>query len=406
MSNGDPKIFVLKRELQEVHLLLDNISSDPEKSLRLGDEDIKRLGDDWLVRICQMECPPENDPPSEADNAALLIRAKDYLNGLAKPASGLTIAFTHLVTRGADNEGVARDPDDGSPSRGTLAEGAYPDLVGKARVFRKSMFWIRIFLLLWLVFTCIFSWHVAFGNAALAQRAAAKTALADAQKLVDDRLGAGTTETTPKGGTAAPVAAVPPAGVKGVASAARDCPKAPLPPGEDDGLTTQQRQACQARSDAEKALAIADDQIAHWIFWRSYDSGLALSTYAVALTGILGTAVLPVLYGILGAGAAIVRSLSQKMKQSLLAPRELNLALQRLALGAVTGACIGIFVAQPSASGAADAATAMGPVALSSSGLSFLAGFGVDAVFGALEAVIGRIFNTQSYGSQGAPPRP
>lgn len=165
------------------------------------------------------------------------------------------------------------------------------------------------------------------------------------------------------------------------------------------------RQACAKRATASKALSDADTQVAHWTFQSSESAGAGQSAYALALAGILGTAILPVLYGILGAGAAILRSLSRKMKLSLLAPRDFNLALQQLALGAVTGACIGIFIAQPS-SGSADSATVIGPVALSGSALSFLAGFGVDAVFSTLESVIARVFNQQSSGpaNLGSPP--
>lgn len=86
------------------------------------------------------------------------------------------------------------------------------------------------------------------------------------------------------------------------------------------------------------------------------------------------------------------------MRLSLLAPRDLNLAIQQLALGAVMGACIGIFIAQPSA-GPSGGATVIGPVALSASALSFLAGFGVDAVFATLESVIARVFNVQPSGA-------
>jgi hypothetical protein len=110
---------------------------------------------------------------------------------------------------------------------------------------------------------------------------------------------------------------------------------------------------------------------------------------ATAYANILATAVLPFLYGLLGAGAAIVRSLSRKIRASLLSPRDLHLSLQQLALGAVIGACIGLFVASPT-----DAAEGLlGPVALSASALSFVAGFGVEAVFQGIESLITRIFN-------------
>jgi hypothetical protein len=400
--SGDPKIFVLERELREVHLLLDNISSNTEKSLALGLDDQVKLGRDWLRRVCEIDWPPEGGTREEAAAADLLIRVKDHLNTLAKPASGLTIAFTHLVTK--ESGAAAKD----GPSRGSLAAGAYPDLVPKARTFRRWMGYICVFLFGWLVLTCFVSWYVAFGNALLTQRAVAQAALADAQKLVDDRLSGGTIDTSgDTTGRAPPAKGPPPRSAPGTASNVQpplDCEdKQAKPP----RLTLPQRQACDARAAAAESLVVADGHIANWLHWSRKQSGSTeLSTYAVVLAGLLGTAVLPVLYGILGAGAAILRNLSRKMKFSLLAPRDLNLAFQQLALGAVTGACIGIFVAQPSGSGAVDAAKVIGPAALSGSALSFLAGFGVEAVFGTLEAVIARIFNPQPAGAGASGVRP
>lgn len=106
-STGDPKIFVLRRELSEVHLLLDNISSSSEKTIPVGDAP-EPLGKEWLRRLCGIEWPSITTDEPTANEAELLIRAKDYLNGLAKPASGLTIAFTHLVTQDGNDIGLRR----------------------------------------------------------------------------------------------------------------------------------------------------------------------------------------------------------------------------------------------------------------------------------------------------------
>jgi hypothetical protein len=120
---------------------------------------------------------------------------------------------------------------------------------------------------------------------------------------------------------------------------------------------------------------------------------------------LLGSGVLPVLYGFLGAIASVVRTLSRKIKASLLSPRDIQLTFQQLALGAVVGACISLFIAAPSG-GNSDTAL-LGPVALSSSAVSFVAGFGVDSVFQALEALISRIFNIAPAGMTGRhDPRP
>jgi hypothetical protein len=110
-----------------------------------------------------------------------------------------------------------------------------------------------------------------------------------------------------------------------------------------------------------------------------------------AWLSLLGSSVLPVLYGILGPGAAILRNIHFKTTSSLLSPRDLQLSLQQLALGAIVGACIGLFVS-PQTAGNESETSLLGPVALSSSALSFIAGFGVEGVFSAMEGLIDRVF--------------
>ena len=113
---------------------------------------------------------------------------------------------------------------------------------------------------------------------------------------------------------------------------------------------------------------------------------------ASVLVEILATAVLPIFYGILGAGAAAVRDLWSKMRDFLLLPRDMTLSLGRLALGAVIGACIGLFVSPTGAAGQTGPALTTA-VTLTPSALSFIAGFGVEGIFVALETFIKRVFN-------------
>lgn len=114
--------------------------------------------------------------------------------------------------------------------------------------------------------------------------------------------------------------------------------------------------------------------------------------WGAILLEVLAGSVLPLCYGVLGAGAAVVRDLWSKMRESLLSPRDLTLSLGQLALGAVIGACVGLFVS-PSSTPPPDGTGLLGSIVLSASALSFIAGFGVEAVFVALEGLIKRIFN-------------
>jgi hypothetical protein len=113
---------------------------------------------------------------------------------------------------------------------------------------------------------------------------------------------------------------------------------------------------------------------------------------ARVVTLVVGTAVLPLCYGILGAGAAVVRGLWAKMRESLLSPRDYTLALLQLALGATIGACIALFV-NPSGQSPGSEIGLLGSWALSTSALAFIAGFGVEGVFVALESLVRRVFN-------------
>jgi hypothetical protein len=505
-ATEDPKIFIFSRELSEVHLLLDALSANPNTTLAAliakapPAEPPTGLPADWIEQICQISWPPEGSAVDQSKQASLLIKAKDYLNRLSKPASGSTIAFTTLVTQEDDprealrrSDGPAPDIDD-TPSRSSLACTAYPDLIPKARTFRSAMRLMALFLFAWLIVTCFLSWYVAFGNAALGEYAAAEAALQVAQKRVDDAEAAEDdpiVSAAPTGGAkpeaaASPVSAggakrEPPPPARGAAPAATPATRAtaaaaapaaviaspaPAPAlipavtekpsrasalsGSEVGYCNRakllgykmvadgeplplydnigQMQACQARDRAQANIDRVKRRLSRWL-WplgggpkepkaEADDSAAAVSaeprtkagvktdakpaavaidpyadvpSAAASLANIMGSAMLPVIYGILGAGAAIIRSLSRKIKNNTLNPRDLMLSLQQLALGAVVGACIGLFIAQPDADGGD--ASLMGPVALSGSAISFVAGFGVEAVFQALEALIARIFN-------------
>jgi hypothetical protein len=63
----------------------------------------------------------------------------------------------------------------------------------------------------------------------------------------------------------------------------------------------------------------------------------------------------------------------------------------KLALGAVIGACIGLFVT-PTDGDPKNAAGLLGTAAISFSALSFLAGYGVEHVFPLLDGLLNRVF--------------
>ena len=426
----DPTAFILSRTRSEVHLLLDNISANPEvtiASLAARTPPPAGLPADWIEEVCEITwpCKTADEGPDEiAKQAALLIKTRDYLNGLAKPASGASIAFTLMVTQEENPRIRRRRARAGaaarSPSRSSLAGDAYPDLIERARNFRVMMSSIVGFAVAALVVTLMISWYLAIGNAALADFGTARARLVEAEARVSEAQTAllsnssqaqgpqqlqpaatqqqqqqtqqpSASPATARGATAAARAQVPVPGQAPASNAAEyyvdPCQRA-LRAGAYP--SAQLRDACVARAEALRTYWAIGGGLSNWAF------GAAPET-AAWLANLLGTAVLPVFYGFLGAIASVVRTWSRKIKASLLGPRDVQLSLQQLALGALVGACISLFIAAPAAG---DGETAMlGPVALSSSAISFVAGFGVDSVFQALEALISRIFNIAPAGT-------
>lgn len=428
----DPKVFVLTRELAEVHLLLDNLSSDPDTTITAlsSREPPDGLEKDWIDRVCEISWPPPAAAPDKAKQAALLIRAKDYLNRLAKPASGASIAFTLLVTQ---REGDPNPRDDRQPgyhpaethSRASLAELAFPDFAPRAQRFRKALRVMNAILLSVLVLTCFTSWYVAFGNSTLGEYAAAQKRLAEAQvrvanletgvrpaSLAGSETGRPTDQTA--NSAAAQTGGTTTNGTNGTQTQAAD-PDAGLgycnrwtAATQPDGQkvkrysNAEQRQACLELEDATVQRTAVEARLTEWLWLWGWlvDRSSGAAAIAAHFATIIGTAALPVLYGILGAGAAVLRSISHRIKASTLSPRDFSLSLQQLALGAVIGACIGLFIVQPG-----EEQALIGPVALSISAISFIAGFGVEAVFQALEALISRIFNIAPAATSRADPR-
>jgi hypothetical protein len=300
------------------------------------------------------------------------------------------------------------------PSRISLARLAYPGLKRSARLFKRRIQWLLALLFLFLVFTCALSWNISAGRAILTRLDAIEADKTAIQKRITDaEVDVKSTSTTT------------PAAVAGSAKppVQRYCERASrLPPPKDapEGLKIDQfedatqLQICDKFSENRINYSNAREDIADWLApwsflkWFAHklcggrcltDKTVALAPeainqqqWAAVLVELLATAVLPLCYGFLGAGAAVVRNIWGKMRDSRLLPRDLTLSLGQLALGAVIGACIGLFVA-PGGTGS-QAGGLTGTFTLTPSALSFIAGFGVESVFVALESFIGRVFNT------------
>jgi hypothetical protein len=444
--------FIFVRELSEVYLLIDHVSGRWDKSLTDGD----------LVRaVCEIGWPPTGTDVEQAAQAAALLSAKDKLNNIARPASGATIAFTLLVS-GEDNvdhnrgkgglsslwhslinrfDGSTEPPLSGPtgvhhwsgdpPSRLSLARLAYPGLVAPAKWFKWAIRIIIVLLLLWLMATCLLSWDIAAGHAIFVRvetlRAQESDYFAQIKILEADAAKRAATAGAP----ATPAAHATDIGLLLL----KNCGwRRELTPGSKTDYTAagfdtiDEITLCNQLARVHLDYAVSRQNLAGWLAdWRHWLGGFAgwlcrhqclpvpnssnavpeeetNEQWGAILLQVLASAVLPLCYGFLGAGAAVVRDLWGKMKDSLLSPRDLTLALGQLALGAVIGACIGLFVS-PSGTTPQAPGGLLGSVVLSASALSFIAGFGVEGVFVALESLIKRVFNIPQTPRPGSPAR-
>jgi hypothetical protein len=455
-TDGSDRIqgFIFARELAEVYLLIDFLSGRSDKSLlaALGGAD-EKAGKDVLTEICEIAWPPKGNAIERAMQAATLMAVKDRLNTAAKPANGASIAFTLLVS-GEDQtpgrepsrfgrmlkwlfpgskkrheiEPVTQAPGTGAaasaalvqtsgpqpplsqatgqsqdgtagvsgtaanartntspggagvsnggggsgtpdlawgtnpPTRFSLAMLAYPNLASRAAGFNLFLSWFLGLLAIVLAITSLLSWHVAKG-----------------QEIVSH------IETLEK---------TPPAAAK--------TPPDPVPPKNDP-------------DQIKKELTAYRESLVEWnATWRGFSriaeffgkpqpsgtltpeekesDGLKKLQLAGVWLQVLATSILPLCYGLLGAAVAVARNLWTKMKGSLLERRDSFLSWGQLAQGAVIGACIGLFIS-PSAAGTQNTGFLSGAASLTPSALSFIAGFGVESVFLALESIIKRVFN-------------
>jgi hypothetical protein len=413
--------FIFARELSEVYLLLDHVSANANKTL--ADLDFKLDPNSkvtWIEQICQIAWPPQGTEQERAKQAAALILVRDKLNTVARPANGATIAFTVLVAgedgdqpplwrrlgygRSREVVGVQPAPRPGigwgadAPSRTSLARLAYPGLVANAARFRRHYKMLLALLALWLVFTCVLSWNITTGHAINLRLQALDTQKTDIEKKIAEAQTAGA------------------AGGQAIVGSTKPQPVTHYCASEDQFSTVAQLQLCDQLTSNRRQYFAASEDLADWLAIWGWLKGISHrlcgssnclephasipqdgqaelnQQWAAVLADVLGNAILPVVYGILGAGAAIVRDIWGKMRDSLLSPRDMTLALAQLALGAVIGACIGLFVT-PSGSTGASTPGLTGTVTLTTSALSFVAGFGVEGVFVALEGFIKRVFN-------------
>ncbi len=186
--------LIFEQNLDEVHLLVDFVSGRADRSLATlaipnGGNPVTTMTSRQIIeKIAEMRYPPSGTDAANADNAAILLLAKDRLSALAAPARGVTVAYTAMFidaesktwpTRLRDwvlrsvgwktDAGRDRSAGDatGQDTRIDLAVRAFPMLQTHAQRFRRWRDRLATFALLWLGLTALAYWDAGLGRAAL-----------------------------------------------------------------------------------------------------------------------------------------------------------------------------------------------------------------------------------------------
>ncbi len=419
------KEHFLDRELAEVYLLIDYLSGRPDKSLRPSHEeqaqtllfctlnqdhgspqaevdpagnrnaeahaDIERdLANPCrlLYRVMEIKFPIQASGTGSAGNAAFLLGCRDILNLRAAPATGATIAFTTLVSATPLSSRFHRrtrcECPESSENLATFARTAYPWLTCEARALAERIRCMRSWAVALLLFAVAVSAYTAWGKSLLDSMDAIRRDDAAVQKEV---------------------------------AAAGNC------------TTANASAVCLRTDDIKQRYSITTHHLATWEFplrWvcptPSFDpppaSGLDLAIqtslgclgssefhtvdieqkrtveWATAELAMVGNYLLPSLYGWLGSIAFVLRRHNDRLAASLLTDRDRSSNNIRLLLGALIGASIGLFYSQ---SAAAQTSGMLGQaVTLSTSAMAFLAGYGVEVVFRAMDSIMKQVFRVNT----------
>ena len=425
---GEDELF--RRDLSEVHLLIDYISGRADKSLA-GLKDIAGFDSNGaevssmppqraVEEICKISYPPGGSLEANAQQAAFMLMVKDKLNELADPARGLTVAFTAMFVGVAlqyPKPSAATPP----PVRQVFfsAQAAYPNLEDQAREFRRFYYRLPMAAVLLVLFIVYANWDISVTATVLRQVAEADASYG---KLFTAEHGflptlKSCTEFRTTGTEKPPV--------EGAGAGAK--PEDANATAADEAHRVACDEAYTAR--AQQAAGIANLQNLVMQNWRFRPVALSvhlfgppsavtmppskainpgapdldiatsggrtigrspLESFTLAVVGGLTGIVIPTAFGLLGTLAGLMRTITSKMRDSILAPRDYQVARVALFLGMSAGLSVGLFFNGADPGG--DIAKGIGnTITISAAGLSFLAGFGAEAFFTFLDGVLLRL---------------
>jgi hypothetical protein len=454
--------------LSEIAMLVDYIAANAAKrlaDLQANDPATNKIltAGEVLEKLNEMQQKAANTPPSLLTAADLtwLQVVRDALNSLSSPASGLTVAYTALVT--------GRRRDRKSLSRETLAQVAYPGLVRQATWHRWAQ---RGFLVFAVIVTLGAVWEsakVALGKSLLQDLEGLRT---QQVSIAQEKLRVEAALDTPRQGAPKPSDLIVSDGeMRLIALSAfslcdrsyalayylkrtiqKNDPAAAIPvkfeplscstSSSDECFinamktlvvseSSAERDVCERDSVLRTNFTIVHDDLKQYredwpVMAGSVFSAMDAVTRTIerwgcrhftcvsppALTAgqddvefaiapallVWGNYVLPVMFSLLGALIYVILEFYSKVRDSRLAPRDGSLCWIRVVLGLVTGACIGLLFSSTGVTPSAAPSNLVSALTLSGSGIAFLAGFGVEGVFSMLQSLVSRVFVTDTAG--------
>jgi hypothetical protein len=405
--------------LNEIRMLVDYIAANPTQTI--GEIHIKDPGSPSeemtigaiLSRLdeinSQLEHPQEAaaEPAIESADTAFLQIVRDTLNGLARPASSLTIAYTALVT------GSRRSKD--AESREKLARMAYGGMISTAHWHQLTQ---RAFLFFALVITLLAvreSSNVALGRdymRNLANLQAQQASIAAEKVRLEGLLPTPLVRvlsTEPAEGSSGPRIKDSETFVVSVFDLCRreDALASYFKQQNIDlPLRAQVHDVCGRDFVLATNFGIVHNQLGQYernwweiagldLLARPTKSQQDVEFIIGPVLTMWGNYMLPVIFGFLGILVFVIVDFYSKIRDNRLDPRDFRLSVIRLVLGLVTGSCIGLFYSATAPTQASPTESVAAALSLSASGIAFLAGCGVEGVFNMLEQLVNRVFVAQ-----------
>ena len=383
-----------KRDLDEVHLLMDFVCGRPGKSLeelQIPDPaDASRIltPADAVRLVTEIRFPPSQR--SRARDSAFLLTVKDHLTGLAQPARGTTIAYTSMFVGDTRRPSIVKhafrrlvgspNPPGFQSRRATLAELTFPALVGHARLFRLVFAFLVFLTFLMLTVTALTYWDVAFGRTIL-QR------IEQVDKERTTLIQANPSLLVPR------TCAEPDERALFVCMRLND-----LAAARDDAIQDL-HQVRKCEGDSWKCAT----HLLRWGFILCGDefADRAPQIFMASVLSVFGSYVLPAMFGLVGSLIAAIRRVNNLVRDSELGPRDLVFTLLFIPMGTVAGVAVGLFL-NPSL---APLPGLSADPSLAASGLGFLAGYGSKAFFEFVDRSLSRAFTSQPTGN-GTPQSP